>query len=112
MTASTTHSPSLTSTRRTQSDDGGVGFLERSHVLPAAEALPGLGHLHHVVLGVTHVVFLLGDVAGIQVGKELVRLLLVHLFEVGHSLLVHLHFSLRTHEVLYLPTLPCCHSSK
>jgi hypothetical protein len=67
-----------------------VGFLERSHVLPAPETLPGLGHLHHVVLGVTHVVFLFGDVAGIQVGKELVRLLLVHLLEVGDPLLIHL----------------------
>src|ERR671912_1473239 len=65
---------------------GGVGFLERPHVLPAPEALPGLGHLHHVVFWVARVVFLFGEVAGIQIGEELVRLLLVHLFEVGHSL--------------------------
>src|SRR5215212_4575705 len=78
MTPSITHSPSLTSTRRTRRDGGGVGFLERPHVLPAPEALPGLGHLHHVVLWVAHVVFLFGDVAGIKVGKEAVRLLLVH----------------------------------
>jgi hypothetical protein len=80
-----------------------VGFLERPHVLPAAEALPGLGHLHHVVFWVTHVVFLFGDVAGIEVDKEAVCLLLVHLLEVGDPLLGHLRFSFRSHEVLYLP---------
>jgi hypothetical protein len=79
MTPSTTHNPSLTSTRRTLRDAGGVGFLERPHVIPAAEALPGLGHLHHVVFWVAHVVFLFGDVAGIQIGKEAVRPPLVHL---------------------------------
>ena len=36
-----------------------TGSLERPHVLPAAKALPRLGHLHHVVL-VAHVVFLFG----------------------------------------------------
>jgi len=59
-------------------------------VHPAAEALPGLGHLHHVVFLMAHVVFLFGAETGIQIGKEAVRLLLVHLLEVGHPLLGHL----------------------
>jgi hypothetical protein len=65
------------------------GSLERPHVLSAREALPGLGNLHYVVL-VPHVVFHFGAEVGQQLREEAVRLLLVHLFEVGDLLSVHL----------------------
>jgi hypothetical protein len=53
------------------------------------EALPGLGHLQDVVLGVARLVFLSGVEVGQQLGEEAERLLLVHLLEVGHPLAVH-----------------------
>src|SRR5215217_7266878 len=51
---------------------------------------PDWGHLHHVVLWVAHVVFLFGAVVGKQLGEEVLCLLVVHLLEIGHPLLIHL----------------------
>src|SRR5215216_6000758 len=48
-----------------------------------------MGHLHHVVVWVAHVVFLFGAVVGKQLSEEVLCLLVVHLLEVEHPLLIH-----------------------
>jgi hypothetical protein len=67
----------------------GVGFLELPHLLPAPDALSGLGHLHDVVL-VADLVLFFGAQLGQQLGEEVTCLLLAHLFEIGHPVFVHL----------------------
>src|SRR5215211_102805 len=91
-----------------------VGLLELPHLLAAPQTLARLRPLHGVVI-VAYPIFRLGTEDRKQLGEQVVGLLLIHLLEVGCSLLVHLRYPFRSREGVYLPTsmLPsCCQQAK